>query len=129
VSSAARGVRYARFLGLAIVAVVALLAVGYLPTRRLAGDAAVPAMAAGCLVSLVSAAMAALVLVAMPADTPTARMQRASLAMTVRLAVVVLLGAAAVFSGGLARAPLLFWLAASYVALLPFEVRLAITPE
>jgi hypothetical protein len=35
------------------------------------------------------------------------------------------LGAAAVFSGELARTSLLFWLAASYVALLPLEVGLA----
>jgi len=129
VSPPGRGVRYARFLGLAIAAVVTLLAVGFLPTRRLAGDAAIPAMVAGCLISLAAAALAAWLLVAMPAATPTARMQRASLAMTVRLVVVALVGGTVVFGGGLARAPLLFWLGASYVVLLPLEVRLAIAPQ
>ena len=53
-------------------------------------------------------------------------MQRAFLAMAVRLAVVVMLGLAAALSGMLARMPLLFWLAATYVVLLPLEVKLAI---
>jgi hypothetical protein len=45
----------------------------------------------------------------------------------VRLTVVVVLGAAAVFSGEFARVPLLLWIALAYVALLPLEVRLAIS--
>ena len=53
-------------------------------------------------------------------------MQRSFLAMLIRLAVVVVLGIAAVFSGEFARSPLLFWMGAAYVALLPLEVRLAI---
>jgi len=39
---------------------------------------------------------------------------------------VVMLGLAAALSGMLARMPLLFWLAATYVVLLPLEVKLAI---
>jgi hypothetical protein len=54
-------------------------------------------------------------------------MQRGFLAMVVRLTVVVVLGAAAVFGGEFARAPLLLWIALAYVALLPLEVRLAIS--
>ena len=42
-------VRYARFLGLAGVIVLALAAVGALPTRRLAGEQAWSAMVVGCL--------------------------------------------------------------------------------
>jgi hypothetical protein len=53
-------------------------------------------------------------------------MQRAFLAMAARLAVVVVLGLAAALSGEVARIPLLFWLATSYVVLLPLEVKLAI---
>jgi len=48
------------------------------------------------------------------------------LLLPVGLAVVVVLGAAAVLSGMFARQPLLFWIATAYVALLPLEVRLAI---
>jgi hypothetical protein len=128
-SAVSRGGRYIRFLGLALTAVLALVIVGFLPTRRLAGEAGIPAMVAGCLISLAAAALAAWLLVAMPASTPIARMQRASLAMTVRLVVVAVVGGAVVFGGELARMPLLFWLAVSYVVLLPFEIRLAIAPE
>ena len=121
-----RGSRYARFLGLAVAIVVGLCAIGWLPTRRLAGAEAVAAMVAGCAIGLLSAALAGWLLTAVAADTPEARMQRSFLAMVVRLAVVVVLGVAAVLSGEFARAPLLFWMGAAYVALLPLEVRLAI---
>lgn len=118
--------RYARFMAVAIAIVVALLAVGFLPTRRLAGDEGIPAMAAGCLVGLAGAALAGWLLVAVPAATATAQMQRALLAMFVRLAIAVVVGLAAALSGAFARMPLLFWLATTYVVLLPLEVKLAI---
>jgi hypothetical protein len=118
--------RYTRFLGVAVGLVVALGAVGYVPTRRLAGDDGVIAMAAGCGISLVAAALAGWLLTAVAAETPQARMQRSFLAMIVRLVVVAVLGVAASLSGAFVRAPLLFWMAAAYLALLPLEVRLAI---
>ena len=117
---------YVRFLALAGAVVLLLLGVGYVPTRRLAGDEAIPAMAVGCAVSLAAAAMAGWLILATAAATPVARMQRALLAMMVRLAIVVVLGAAAVFSGTFPRMPLLFWLSTAYVVLLPLEVNLAI---
>lgn len=117
---------YARFLVLVIGAALLLVGLGYLPTRRLAGREAIPAMAVGCAISVVAAALAGWLIVATPAATPEARMQRAFLAMTVRLAIVVLLALAAVLSGVLARMPLLFWIATTYVVLLPLEVNLAI---
>jgi hypothetical protein len=121
--------RYVRFLGFAVGLVGALCAVGYLPTRRLAGEDGVVAMAAGCGISLVAAALAGLLLTAVAAETPQARMQRGFLAMVVRLGVVTALGVAAALSGVFARAPLLFWMATAYVVLLPLEVKLAIATE
>jgi hypothetical protein len=118
-----------RFLGLAVGLVAALCAVGYVPTRRLSGENGVAAMAAGCGISLVSAAAAGLLLTAVAAQTPEARMQRGFLAMVVRLAVVTVLGVAAVLSGAFARTPLLFWMATAYLVLLPLEVKLAIASE
>ena len=118
--------RYARFLGLAVAIVIVLCAVGIVPTRRLAGDEGVRGMLAGCAIGLISAAAAGMLLVVVAAETPEARMTRSFLAMVARLAAVVALGAAAVFSGMFAREPLLFWIGTSYVALLPLEVRLAI---
>lgn len=119
--------RYVRFLALAGGVVVLLVGVGYVPTRRLAGGEGLPAMAVGCAVSLAAAAMAGWLVLATPAASPSARMQRALLAMMVRLAIVVVLGVAAVLSGMFARMPLLFWLATTYVVLLPLEVKLAIS--
>jgi hypothetical protein len=118
--------RYAWFLGLAFAIVLGLCAIGLLPTRRLAGAEGVSAMLAGCAISLVSAALAGGLLIAVGAETPEALMQRSFLAMIVRLVVVIVLGIAAALSGEFARVPLLFWMAAAYVALLPLEVRLAI---
>ena len=122
----ARSAGYGRFLGLALAIVGVLMAVGLVPTRRLAGDDAPLAMAIGCSIGFASAALAGWLLTAVRADTPDARMQRAFLAMAVRLAVVVVLGLAAALSGEIARMPLLFWVATSYVVLLPLEVKLAI---
>ena len=117
---------FARFLGLAVAVVLGLGVIGWLPTARLAGPAGPSAMAAGCVISLLSAAIAGWLLIAVPAETPQARMQRAFMAMMVRLAVALVVGVAAALSGAFARSPLLFWLAAAYMALLPLEVRLAI---
>lgn len=124
--AASQGGRYVRFIGLAVLVVVVLVGVGFLPTRRLGGDAALPAMVVGCVISLAGAALAGGLLVATRIDSPTSRMQTAFLAMVVRLAAVAVLGVAAALSGELARTPLLFWIATSYVALLPLEVKLAI---
>ena len=119
--------RYVRFLSLAVAVVIGLCAIGWVPTQRLAGSAAIAAMVAGNAISLLAAALAGGLLIAVGAATAEARMQRGFLAMVVRLTVVVVLGAAAVFSGEFARAPLLLWIALAYVALLPLEVRLAIS--
>jgi len=129
VSGAARGKRYLRFLGLAIVVVSALTGVGWVPTRRLGGDSALPAMVTGCVISLAGAALAGWLLVVTSPKTPEARMQTAFMAMVVRLTVVVVLGLAAVVAGTFERTPLLFWLAAAYIALLPLEVKLAVESE
>ena len=124
-TTTSRSGRYTRFLTLAVAIVAGLCALGWLPTRRLAGAEAVVAMMAGCAISLVSAALAGWLLIVVGAETPEARMQRGFLAMVVRLAVVAVLGLA-VASVEVARQPLLFWIGTAYVALLPLEVKLAI---
>jgi hypothetical protein len=108
------------------VVVIVLCAIGVVPTHRLAGADGVPAMIAGCAIGFLSAALAGLLLVAVPAPTPEARMKRSFFAMVVRLGVVVVLSVAAALSGVFARQPLLFWIGTAYVALLPLEVRLAL---
>jgi len=118
--------RYARFLAVACAIVIAIGAAGFVPTRRLAGPGGISGMFAGCAIGLLAAALAGLLLIAVAAETPEARLQRSFMAMIVRLAVVVVLGAAAALSGLVAREPLLFWIGTTYVALLPLEVRLAL---
>jgi len=118
--------RYARFLAGSSAIVAGLCVLGYVPTERLAGPSAVTAMIAGCAIGLLSAAAAGCLLVVVNAETPMARMQRGGLAMIVRLVVVLVLGLAAALSGEFARSPLLFWMATTYVVLLPLEVRLAL---
>jgi hypothetical protein len=124
VTPAAR--RFARFVGTEGLVTGALYAVGWLPTSRLTGSAGVAAMGAGCGLGLLSAAAAGWLLTAFDGPTAEARMQRAMLAMCVRLAVLLAGGVAVAVSGVVPRSPLLFWMAAAYVVLLPLEVRLAI---
>ena len=121
------GGRYLRFVGGTLVIMAVVGGVGLVPTRRLAGDDGLPAMLAGCLIGWIAALAAGWPLAARIERTPLARMQTALLAMGVRLSVVIALGLAAALAGTLARAPLLFWLAASYMALLPLEVKLAVS--
>ena len=118
--------RYLRFLGMAAAITAALCVVGILPTRRLAGDSGVPGMFAGCAIGLISAAFAGLLIVAVPGDSPEAKLKRSFMAMMARFAAVVVLGSAAVMSGMFAISPLLLWIAVVYVALLPLEVRIAL---
>jgi len=121
-----RARRYATFLGLAVAVTAGLCAIGFFPARHLTGRAGVLAMAAGSGIGFLSAALAGALLIAVSAETPETRMQRSFLGMAVRLAVVVVIGAAAVFSGAFPGRPLVFWIGTAYVALLPLEVRLSI---
>ena len=109
--------RYVRFFGLAVATVCVVGALGYLPTRRLAGDEA-HSGDGGRLRHRPRVGGDGRVRCSwrVGAETPNAQMQRAFLAMVVRLAVVVVLGVAATLSGVLHRMPLLFWLATTYVA-------------
>ena len=121
-----QGSRFVWFLGMATALSLVMCSVGWVPTSRLAGPGGLVAMALGCGIGLAAAAAAGVFLVTMAAETPEARMQRAFLAMFVRLVVALLLGTAAVLSGEVARQPLLVWIAVAYGVLLPLEVRLAI---
>ena len=115
-ATAAEG--YLRFLAWAAVVAVAVGAIGFWPTRRLAGDGGGPALVAGCLIGFLSSALGGLPIVLVRDKSPASRVVASMGAMGARLLAVAVLGAAAVLSGWFARAPLLLWIAASYVALL-----------
>ena len=109
---------YLRFLAWAAVVAAAAGAVGWWPTRRLAGDDGVPALVAGCLIGLLSSALGGLPVALVRDRSPAGQMVASMGAMGVRLLAVVVLGAVAVLSGRFARVPLLLWIAVSYAALL-----------
>lgn len=123
---------FARFLLLAGAIVIFLAGVGYVPTKRLAGSDGTLAMAVGCVISLVASAMGALpvVLARRHAGTDSQaagrRVTAVMMSMAVRFLVVLILGVAAALSGLFVTAPLLVWLAISYLALLAADTMFAL---
>lgn len=100
---------------------VALGLAGWLPTRRLAGPAALPALIAGC-----STGFVATVLGAVPVVLGRGKAQPMVLAlgaMGVRLGVVAFLGLGLALAVPMPSRALLIWIALSYLALLPLETR------
>lgn len=121
---------YLRFLAWVAGAAVLIALVGALPTRRLGGEEAIPAMIAGCAIgALASAAGGIPIALRRGAGDPAARLAAMLTSMLLRLAVVIALGAVAVLSGGLERRPLLLWIAISYVVLLVVDVRYALRSQ
>jgi hypothetical protein len=124
------GRRYLLFLAVLAGATVALLAAGYLPTRSLAGEAALPAMLLACAISFVGSAVGGLPLArvgvmgtggdagAGKGDGGVEGLKRVITAMALRLAVVVVLAGAVILLVGPERKPFLLWLALSYLVLL-----------
>jgi hypothetical protein len=109
--------RYLRFLALAGAAAALLAAVGYLPTRNLAGAAGVTAMLVACALCWVASALSALpVAVAEGGGRPPVTVVLGASA--VRFAVVLGLTVAAALSGLVAKTPLLVWTALGYLVLL-----------
>jgi hypothetical protein len=114
---------YLRFLVCAVAVAALLAALGYVPTRRLGGAEAVPAMLAGCLIGVLAALAGAIPVVFGQRATPAARLQTTLLAMAARFGAILVLGLAAALSGGFARRPLLIWIAISYLGLLVLDTR------
>lgn len=120
--------RYLRFLAWATGAIVAAALLGYLPTLRLAGEDALPSLIAGCAVALLASAVGA-VPVARAASRPgVARQgpQVALSAMGLRLAAVVVIGAAVALSGRFETVPLVVWIAIGHAVLLIVDTRYAL---
>ena len=123
---------FARFLILAGAVVVFVAGVGYVPTKRLAGSDGTLAMAAGCVISLIASAMGALPVVLARRNAGTdsqaagRRVTAVMMSMAVRFLVVLFLGFSAALSGLFVTAPLLVWLAISYLALLAADTMFAL---
>jgi hypothetical protein len=118
--------RYLRFLAQVATATIAAALLGALPTLRLGGEGALLAMAVGCGISALGSAVGGLPFALSPPAAPQAAATRALLAAVLRPLVVLGLGLAAALSRRFATAPLLIWLAVSYVLLLVLDTRYAV---
>jgi len=107
-----------------LAALAVAVAVGWLPTRRMAGEPGLAALVAGCAVALLGAALGALpVLFAVARGGAAKSHVVAARAMALR-AGGTLAGALAVALGtGVARTPFLVWTGVAYGALLVVETR------
>lgn len=113
-------------MGLAVVVAAVLLVLGWAPTRRLAGDEALPAMFVGCAISVVGS-LAGTVPVVMARNRPHTEAWSAALAaMGTRLAIVIVLGAATALAGIWPAKPLLLWVVVSHAGFLVPDTVLSI---
>ena len=109
--------RYLRFLLWVIGVTIALLLIGYSPTRSQGGETAVVAMWFACGVSLVASAVSGLPIVrARSGGLSAFKLFVASIVL--RLFTVAVGGVAVAMGAGLEPKPFLLWLAISYLALL-----------
>ena len=115
---------YLGFLALTSAIVVGLMAVGQFPTRQLAGDGALAAMVAGCLISFVAALVGTVPVMLARGQAAPDTVPPVMLSMALRLGTVILLGVAAMWSGWFESAPLVIWLLLSHAALLVADIRL-----
>ena len=109
---------YPRFLGNAAGILASLLALGYLPTARLAGDEGVRAMAAGCGVSLVGSVVGTVPFLLSRSRTAIEAMPVVIGSIALRMAAVIALASLTALTGLFAVKPLLVWVAISHAGLL-----------
>jgi hypothetical protein len=117
---------YLRFLVWAVAIGGAAALLGSVPTRRLGGEGALPAMAAGIAIGVIASAVGALpILLARRSGAAPSPVQ-GLLSMAVRLAVLVVLGVSVGLSGVLPARPLIVWIALGYGVQLALDVRYAV---
>ncbi len=116
---------YSRFLAEAAGIVGGLLVLGYVPTVKAAGEAAVPAMLAGCGLSLMASLAGSVPIWRARKKSPQETLPATMGSIVLRFAAAIALAVAAVMSRWFATKPLLIWMAISYVGLLVADVRYA----
>ena len=106
-----------RLIGLGCAATLAAIALGYYPTLRWAGPGGIPAMLAGCAVSLVAGIIGALPLcfAVSLGRGPAGMVNRILAASALRMAAALVLTLSLALSGLFPRAPLLVWIAVAYL--------------
>lgn len=114
----------ASWLGASALALALVAAVGALPTARLAGPGGWAAMAAGCAVAFVAAALgAAPVVLALARGALERPHAVAGRGMALRAGGALAGTLAVAFGTGVARLPFLIWVGVAYGALLVVETR------
>lgn len=116
---------YSRFLAQAAGIVGGLLVLGYLPTVRVAGEAAIPAMVAGGVLSLIASLAGSVPIWRARNKSPQETLPSMLGSIVLRLAVAIVLAVAVVLCRWFATKPLLIWMAISYVGLLVADVHYA----
>jgi hypothetical protein len=117
---------YMRFLVWTVAAAVGAALLGYVPTRRLGGEEAIPALIAGCAIGVIASAVGALpILLARRSGAAPSPVQ-GLLSMAVRLAVLVVLGVSVALSGVFPTRPLIVWIALGYGVQIALEVWYAV---
>ena len=118
---------YLRFLAWATVVAALAALLGWVPTRRLAGEGALLSMLAGCALALLASAAGGIpVARSRRSATPAAKLQAMLASMGLRFAVLLALGALAGSSGWFDGGPLLIWIAIGYLALLAVDTWYAV---
>jgi hypothetical protein len=110
-----------KFLALSFAATLVIAGLGYLPTLRIAGEDAIVAMLAGCGISFIASGVGVIPVLLALRD-PTSNITQAILVSTgLRFIVVLMLTLSIALSGWFETAPLLIWVAISYMALLTID--------
>jgi len=130
-STGRRARAYGSFAAVAAAVSLLLAAVGWFPTRWLAGPAGTPAMLAGCAIGLAASLVGGLPIAFGGRGGGGSRpgvpaVFRALAGIGVRLAVAGVLVAAAALSGRFAAAPLVAWTTVGYLVLLAVDTRFAL---
>ncbi len=116
---------YWRFLVLAVGIVAALIALGHVPTQRLAGEDGLAAMVAGCGISVLAALFGTVPVMLARGLAASQTVPAIMLSIVFRLVAVLILGVAAAVSGWFEPTPLFIWLILSHAFLQIAEIRLA----
>lgn len=110
--------RYLLFAATALLTVVVLAGLGYVPTVRIAGPDAVWAMLTGCLVSWIASCVGAVPLALALTRNETQPASAILLSMALRFFVVLVLVVPLALSGLIDKVVTLLWVALSYMLLL-----------
>jgi len=114
-----------RHLLLAAALVAALVALGWVPTVRVAGSKAIPAMLVGCVVAWVASGAGTIPLLLARGRPPADQISAVMGATAVRVVVALAFAGGIALSRWLPVAPLLIWVAIAHAGLSVVDVRFA----